>query len=103
MRLVADPREGRTVAQLLGRMRESAFQGRRLGEAFARKPGLAPPIVPAVDLPPTSPSEKPTSDPEASPSAPWVSDSTMRRSSSQESIMRPAPADRRQRGSRAPA
>ena len=35
MRLVADPHEGRTVAQLLGRMRESAFQGRRLGEAFA--------------------------------------------------------------------
>jgi deoxyhypusine synthase len=35
MGLVADPREGKTVAQLLGRMRESAFQGRRLGEAFA--------------------------------------------------------------------
>jgi deoxyhypusine synthase len=33
--LVADGAGGGTVDRLLGRMRESAFQGRRLGEAFA--------------------------------------------------------------------
>jgi deoxyhypusine synthase len=33
--LVADGAGGGTVGRLLGRMRESAFQGRRLGEAFA--------------------------------------------------------------------
>jgi deoxyhypusine synthase len=34
MALVADAGAGGTVGRLLGRMRESAFQGRRLGEAF---------------------------------------------------------------------
>ena len=35
LELVADGSGGGTVARLLGRMSESAFQGRRLGEAFA--------------------------------------------------------------------
>jgi deoxyhypusine synthase len=35
LELVADATGGGTVARLLGRMRESAFQGRQLGEAFA--------------------------------------------------------------------
>jgi deoxyhypusine synthase len=35
LELVTDGGGGGTVGQLLGRMRESAFQGRRLGEAFA--------------------------------------------------------------------
>ena len=35
LELVADGSSGGTVARLLGRMGESAFQGRRLGEAFA--------------------------------------------------------------------